>query len=461
VKDTKGCPTIKSPKDVDCVWNDWSDWSGCTCTCNGGQKTRDRSVKQAPRGIGKRCEIHAKSEVAPCNTHPCSHHCVDGLWSEWSYWDQCTASCGGGIQWRTRHVKVEANWCGKPVTGKEREVQDCNTQACEISEPCLFGQWGEWSACSCSCGGMMHRSRRIEQYGQVDGSWCVGPTKEISPCNNVTDIPECRDGEPTNCILGDWGSWDSCTATCSGGQQTRKRTVVQEAKAGGKSCKVDLTQADGCNQVRAKPLFPVDCNWHDWQEWSACDKCGGQRKRSRNIKTMPNDGGQPCSWEAAEETAACPRECHGPIICEWSEWEQSGGCSSTCGTGVLKRTRRLVARTQNKKTQSNVTQDDLWMVDSNPLNDRQDPTKTQSNIPATPTSPSALYKVTDAVDASDMQDVAISFVCGSVVTFLMLFVGTRTVNSRSGRYSLMTVSDGSEHIVPEGQFSREAQIDIE
>ncbi len=55
-REVQPCPNPPAPQDQDCVWGDWSDWSACTSTCDGGQKTRDRSVITAPRGMGKHCE---------------------------------------------------------------------------------------------------------------------------------------------------------------------------------------------------------------------------------------------------------------------------------------------------------------------------------------------------------------------------------------------------------------------
>merc|ERR1711865_1172872 len=81
-------------------------------------------------------------------------------------------------------------------------------------------------------------------------------------------------------------------------------------------------------------------------EWGACDKCGGQRKRTRQIFKMAEDGGNPCTPGASEETEKCKRQCHAPVFCAWSAWEEDGGCSVTCGTGTVKRVRYLQARAQ-------------------------------------------------------------------------------------------------------------------
>ena len=56
---------------------------------------------------------------------------VDGGWSSYGDWSECSAECDGGFQARTRH-------CNNPVpkgggadcVGKDLETQACNTQQC-------------------------------------------------------------------------------------------------------------------------------------------------------------------------------------------------------------------------------------------------------------------------------------------------------------------------------------------
>lgn len=267
--------------------------------------------------------------------------------------------------------------------------------SCQDAVDCVFAEWSDWSACSCSCEGVQTAHRRIQKYGRGDGKWCKGALKLVRACNNYTDasIPNCQmeGANPTNCVLGAWSAWGACSATCGGGQQSQKRTVVQEAKNGGTPCSANLETTRACNTQPCEVSRGVPCQWGQWSNWGACDKCGGQQKRSRNIKVISKDGGTPCRFDASEETKDCPRQCHSvKLFCEWGEWQPAGACSSTCGPGYKQHKRVL----QLKK----VTDQKLYEAE-HPSGDGQ-------------------YR---------LQDVILSFAGGAFVTFVMLIIGMRAV----------------------------------
>ena len=56
---------------------------------------------------------------------------VDGEWGDWSAWSNCSASCGDGIQNRTRSCDNPAPFNGgNPCSGNETETQSCNDGVC-------------------------------------------------------------------------------------------------------------------------------------------------------------------------------------------------------------------------------------------------------------------------------------------------------------------------------------------
>jgi len=337
---------------VDCLWDHWSAWSDCSSPCDGGQRTRTRSiVKPSERG-GKPCVPLSKEEVGACNTQKCSDEtCVNGQWGDWGDWEKCSSSCEGGLTWRSRQVDVEANHCGQPANGEARVYASCNDDVpCIESVDCSFGDWGVWSACSLACGGIRRRSREIAVHGRGEGRFCLGPLKQTAPCNPGPgqEAPQaCKGAPPVDCQIAEWSEWGVCSATCGGGSQVRSRELLVEPKNGGLQCADVLNEVRGCEQAScSRGCEPQDCTWDDWGEWSACDKCGGQMKRFRHVLREANCGGSACVALASEETANCTRQCHVPVYCMWGDWKEWSACSATCGHAEKSRTRHLTATSE-------------------------------------------------------------------------------------------------------------------
>jgi len=329
------------PGPTDCRWSDWSSWSGCTCECDGGQRTRDRTIAVMPSPGGTACKAMDKEEIEPCNTQPCSTgDCIDALWSEWTSWEDCTKSCDGGITWRSRKLRRQANECGKPPIGMSMEHASCNAHvSCGPNVDCVFGQWQPWSGCTTPCSGIKRRARVIAVHGKENGRWCEGPLKQTSPCN---DDPSCGGGVPVDCQVSLWQQWGVCSVTCGIGQRIRQRNLQNNPHNAGKHCDRSLVVTKACSLQPCPTCTRVDCLWSEWEMWGACDKCGGQRKRYRHVKVHADCGGSVCEQKFAEEIAACPRACHTPSFCSWEDWQSWGECSTSCGDhGVRTRVRYL------------------------------------------------------------------------------------------------------------------------
>ncbi len=97
---------------------------------------------------------------------------MDGVWGVWSNYSGCTASCGTGIQTRTRLCMNETNG-GQPCVGSATQTISCNSNiSCPslnlfsfyvMQNICIHsflnlivdGQWTTWSQqspCSATCG---------------------------------------------------------------------------------------------------------------------------------------------------------------------------------------------------------------------------------------------------------------------------------------------------------------------
>ncbi len=200
----------------------------------------------------------ASSRVA-CPTH----ECLDCAFGEWKEWSDC--SCHG-LQERRRYIEQENNYCGNPCKGHDRETRRCDTSTCTTyNVDCEFSEWDEWSRC------------------------------EVSDCAEIA-----KNGKTP--------------------QSYRERHVVLSARGPeGKPCSGPMKETRSCHKeyldycsglglfgslfhghtgaVGTDTSAPVDCALSDWEEWSTCStSCGGgEHSRMREIVQYPRNSGRSCS----------------------------------------------------------------------------------------------------------------------------------------------------------------------
>jgi len=372
--------------EVDCKFNDWSEWSVCDSPVD--QKMRIRTVGIFPLFGGKECDGPI-NETVPCVKRPS----VDCTFSEWGAWTECTQSCGGGYHAAMRRIMRHADLGGAPCSGATSRIMPCKTKPCSEGKPCILGPWSEWQGCNEADRVQKSRSRKVEQPSQDGGKPCRDAVKETASCLTVKHpvscrLPEwgewqqcpvtcgggqtfrkrqledperygvhcatdnlmetapcntmiCKTGED-DCQLSQWTPWSTCSTTCGLGVSVRKRKVLSPARGDGKPCNEATEFSRGCNMD--KLCDTTDCVWGDWEEWGACTcTCGGgTKRRDRLVMTAPENGGDLCKPENKSELAACNTlSCEVPIDGMWNEWSHWSPCSSTCGSGLQSRHRDI------------------------------------------------------------------------------------------------------------------------
>jgi hypothetical protein len=283
----------------------WSGWSGCSVSCGGGTQTRS-CTNPPPSGGGANC---SGSSSQACNTQSCSPGPVNGGWSSWG---SCSASCGGGVQYRTCTNPPPSNggsYCQGP------DNQSCNTQGC--SSP-VNGGWCGWSSCSAPCGGGT----------QTRSCSCPSPSGGGANCTG-SSLQNCNTQACTS-YFWNTGGWSSCSASCGGGTQTR--SVWCQGSDGG-------TYPDG-NCGGGKPATSQSCNTGccpvngGWSGWSSCSaSCGGGTQTRSCNSPSPSCGGNPCSGSTSQScnTQGCAQNCR------WQSTSNTAGATycvePTCWVG--------------------------------------------------------------------------------------------------------------------------------
>ena len=56
---------------------------------------------------------------------------VDGGWTDWTTWSECTVTCSGGEHSRSRECNNPVpQYGGNNCSGDSSEIEDCNTETC-------------------------------------------------------------------------------------------------------------------------------------------------------------------------------------------------------------------------------------------------------------------------------------------------------------------------------------------
>eukprot|EP00747_Dinoflagellata_sp_TGD_P121039 gnl/TRDRNA2_/TRDRNA2_173374_c0_seq1.p1 gnl/TRDRNA2_/TRDRNA2_173374_c0~~gnl/TRDRNA2_/TRDRNA2_173374_c0_seq1.p1 ORF type:complete len:1602 (+),score=263.90 gnl/TRDRNA2_/TRDRNA2_173374_c0_seq1:84-4889(+) len=400
LNETQGCNVNKTcGGDVDCEWNDWTEWGDCS-KCS-GEKIRTRDIKQFPHK-GKPCVAEDSKEVAKCPRN-CKNtfYCV---WGDWSQFDtHCTRTCGEAtkvrIRWlvKTQEQPQNESMIIGTISSEKAECKGSETdyKMCEGLPPCpgctpqdcKWAPWADWSAATCD--GLCTRTRAIAKPSNRCGSPCSGPLEESKSCKPPGcgsqdcqlgpwgDWSECENpngqkhrsrevfktamvagkecegalhetaqcstpGEGSesaeDCVMSDWSDWTDCTETCGGGQQSRDREVKSPSKNGGKPCEGSLRSMQICNTKPCEGVVSVDCKLSEWSEWMGCaaGSASKQATRSREVISAAQGTGEPCSGPTSE-TGVCPESA--PVDCVMGDWDPWGGCDKTCEGGQKFRSR--------------------------------------------------------------------------------------------------------------------------
>uniref|UniRef100_A0A8C3XYG7 Hemicentin-1 n=1 Tax=Catharus ustulatus TaxID=91951 RepID=A0A8C3XYG7_CATUS len=308
-------------------FSSWLEWQACSVTCGQGVQERVRQCDSpVPANGGRGCR-GPHSELRSCQRQPCP---VDGSWSEWGLWEECSRSCGQGNRTRSRTCSnPPAQHGGKPCEGSALESVMCNLRPCPVAGE--WSPWGPWGPCSSTCGkGSQTRLRLCSSPAPAHGGpRCQGPDSQLQLCY--------RRRCPVDGKWSPWSSWSACSMSCGGGSRQRTRHCSDPApQFGGHKCEGTDTQMDFCN---SDPC-PVHGNWGPWSSWGTCSRTcnGGQMRRHRSCDNpRPASGGRACAGTDVQIQRCSTDLC--PVDGNWGQWQSWNQCSASCGGGQQTRVR--------------------------------------------------------------------------------------------------------------------------
>jgi len=116
----------KAAKVRHCV-SSWAGWTSCTKKCGTGSQTNTLVISQQSRFGGTTCPTKT-SDSRPCNTAPCP---VNGGWSAFGAWSDCSKSCDGGTTTQIRKCdSPKPAFGGDDCAGSAKSTKSCNSHTC-------------------------------------------------------------------------------------------------------------------------------------------------------------------------------------------------------------------------------------------------------------------------------------------------------------------------------------------
>ncbi|XP_064637596.1 coadhesin-like [Lineus longissimus] len=299
--DTESCNAHRCP--VNGHWEPWKPWSVCSTTCGPtGVRTRHRECKPslAERYGGNDC-AGLNQQIKSCNRKNCPVH---GGWTDWSDWSEPTKTCADFVVFKTRTcTNPEPKYGGQPCIGSFRQVEyriHAVFPNCPVDGG--WSRWSSWSTASVTCGKpVVERTRSCtEPQPQYNGKECNGAPRQTKVIDKGVPCP----------IHGGWSEWATLTESCPPSKRLweGRSCINPTPKHKGRLCNGTSQRQVTCEPVR------VNGGWCEWEAWGQCSKFCYQNNKTEQFRQRirkcecpkPENGGQVCG-NAESETSDCAK----------------------------------------------------------------------------------------------------------------------------------------------------------
>ncbi|XP_021098765.1 A disintegrin and metalloproteinase with thrombospondin motifs 20 isoform X2 [Heterocephalus glaber] len=241
----------------DCVLIRWhySEWSQCSRSCGGGEKSRESyCVNNFGHRLAEReCQELPRVMLENCNEFSCP------IWAT-SEWSECLVTCGKGTKQRQvwcqlNEDRLSDGFCN--LSTKPESLRPCEFHTC------ASWQVGPWGSCTATCGyGYQIRAVKCvsELFNAVvddrecqeashpgDRQDCTVTPCLITPNTGATSLPALPMAN-----IAQWrhGSWTPCSASCGRGKTTRQVLCIHYHQP---------TDENFCDP-EVRPLAEQECN---------------------------------------------------------------------------------------------------------------------------------------------------------------------------------------------------------
>ncbi|KAM4026917.1 LOW QUALITY PROTEIN: SCO-spondin-like [Anomaloglossus baeobatrachus] len=232
-------------------WSPWGSWSDCSQSCGSGVQSRRRTCTNPSSDILRQCRGE-ESEAQQCFYVSCP---VDGSWTQWTTWSNCTQDCSG--------VVIRRRECTPPESGGHHcslhpassalsvEIDTCHQDGCPQPPSCPPDlEYKACAQCPMTCSDLSHNRVCLSDQPCVSGCRC--------PDGYLLDgMNHCVRPEECPCEVDGATYWPG-----------------QLVKA---NCQICSCQDGTMKQCRQNPECNVHCGWSSWSPWGEClGPCGVQ-----------------------------------------------------------------------------------------------------------------------------------------------------------------------------------------